>query len=188
MLSSSPTLFASGLTPQGLVFDKAGNLYEADAGSGNIYEFTNANGTLSTNKTILASGLKNPWGLTFNNAGDLLVANCLYDETQEGYITEISPTGTQTNYATVESPNELALNTAGDLFVTSGNYGRRGIVVITADGTPKYLGSGFGNPVGLAFYPAPQLLAGRYQWHLSSDCFQSILLLFDHHPSFNRHG
>ena len=39
--SGSVSIFASGLdSPEGLAFDNAGNLYEADNSSYNIYEFT----------------------------------------------------------------------------------------------------------------------------------------------------
>src|SRR6266581_4622974 len=57
--------FASGLTPRGLAFNSAGNLFEGD-GSGNIFEFT-PGGTRST----FASGLNLPYGLAFNSAGNL---------------------------------------------------------------------------------------------------------------------
>ena len=53
--------FASGLIwPAELAFDSAGDLFEADGGSGNIYEFT-PDGAQST----FASGLDNPVGLAF---------------------------------------------------------------------------------------------------------------------------
>ena len=60
-LSSSPVIFASGLDePYGLAFNSAGNLFEADYGSGNIYEYT-PGGARST----FASGLNGPYGLAF---------------------------------------------------------------------------------------------------------------------------
>jgi hypothetical protein len=46
--------------PVGLAFDSAGNLFEAEANSGNIYEFT-PGGAQST----FASGLNRPVGLAF---------------------------------------------------------------------------------------------------------------------------
>jgi glucose/arabinose dehydrogenase len=59
--------FASGLNgPEGLAVDSAGDLFEADHGSGKIYEFT-PGGTRST----FASGLSGPCALAFNSAGDL---------------------------------------------------------------------------------------------------------------------
>jgi glucose/arabinose dehydrogenase len=48
----------------------AGNLFEADWGSDNIYEFTTG-GTQS----IFASGLDGPTGLAFDSAGNLFEAD-----------------------------------------------------------------------------------------------------------------
>lgn len=56
--------FASGLSPPfGLAFDVVGNLFEADFGSGTIFEFT-PNGMKST----FVSGLKQPISLAFEPA------------------------------------------------------------------------------------------------------------------------
>jgi glucose/arabinose dehydrogenase len=55
------SIFASGLNnPLGLAFDSAGDLFEADYGSGNIYEYTPGGA-----QTTFASGLSNPAGLAF---------------------------------------------------------------------------------------------------------------------------
>ena len=63
--------FASGLNePEGLAFNSAGDLFEADLLGGNIYEFT-PGGVRST----FASGLNQPLGMAFNSAGNLFVAN-----------------------------------------------------------------------------------------------------------------
>jgi hypothetical protein len=53
----------------GLAFNSAGDLFVA--AGGNIYEFTNNNGTLSTNITTFASGLDSPFGLAFDGSGNL---------------------------------------------------------------------------------------------------------------------
>ena len=73
----------------GLAFDSAGNLFEADVNSGNIYEFT-PDGTRST----FASGLNGPFGLAFDSAGNLFEA----DEVS-GNIYEFTPGGTRSTFA-----------------------------------------------------------------------------------------
>ena len=56
--------------PEGLAFESAGNLFEADSGSGNIYEFTNG---VAAEQGAFASGLISG-GLAFDSAGNLFVA------------------------------------------------------------------------------------------------------------------
>ena len=108
------TNFASGLsTPDGLAFNSAGDLFEADNATGNIYEFT-PGGARST----FASGLVYPTGLTFNSAGDLFVRN--------GHsIIEVTPTGAQSTVATGFGTAEgLAFQPVPDLaaIVTNGVF------------------------------------------------------------------
>ena len=80
----SQSTFASGLSPYGLAFDSAGDLFVASIGSGNIYEFTNG---VATEMSTFASGLPYPIALAFNSAGNLLVT------TYYGNIFEITPGG-----------------------------------------------------------------------------------------------
>jgi hypothetical protein len=55
------SVFAFGLAePTGLVFNSAGDLFESDTGSGNIYKFS-SDGT----RSVFASGLNGPFGLVF---------------------------------------------------------------------------------------------------------------------------
>jgi hypothetical protein len=102
------TTFASGAgNPNGLVFDSAGNLFEADH-MGNIYEFT-PGGVRST----FASGLNQPAGLAFDTTGNLFVAG----GNQSGYIYTFTPGGVRSTFTTaVNNPVELAFDNAGNLF------------------------------------------------------------------------
>ena len=79
-----------------MAFNSAGDLFEADFGTGNIYEFT-PSGTRST----FASGL-NPYGLAFNSAGDLFVAD------GGGNIYEFTPGGVKSTFAYEVQPEGLA--------------------------------------------------------------------------------
>ena len=56
VLSSTPITIASG-NVAGLTCDPSGNLYEVDGDTGNVYEFANNNGTISSSPTLYAGGL-----------------------------------------------------------------------------------------------------------------------------------
>lgn len=61
--SGVQSTFATGMTsPNKLAIDNAGNLFESDEGSGNIYEFTPGGA-----KSTFASGLSGPEGLAFQS-------------------------------------------------------------------------------------------------------------------------
>ncbi len=63
-VSTNPVVFAKGLSPVGLAFDRAGSLYEADLG-GVINKFLFSNGTLSTNPVAIVTNLSAPAYLAF---------------------------------------------------------------------------------------------------------------------------
>src|SRR5215468_1286811 len=88
--NGTKTTFASGLgNPEGLAFDSAGNLFEADFGSDKIFKFT-PNGI----KTTFASGLKAPVGLAFDSSGNLYEADAL-----SGTIFKFTPAGIKSTFA-----------------------------------------------------------------------------------------
>ena len=66
----------------------AGNLFEADFGSGSIYEFT-PSGT----RSLFASGLDGPIDLAFGSGGNLFVADYYSDN-----IYEFTPSGTRSTF------------------------------------------------------------------------------------------
>jgi glucose/arabinose dehydrogenase len=125
---------------------QAQNLFEADNGSGNVYEFT-PGGARST----FASGFAGLTALAFNSAGDLFVADA-----GSGDIYKFTPNGTRTIFASgLAEPTALAFNSAGDLFAT--DQSSRSIYEFTPDGTRTTFASGLGSPVGLAFNSAGEL-------------------------------
>src|SRR5208282_3144600 len=118
---------------------QAQNLFVADAGSGNIYEFTPGGA-----QSRFASGLVYPTGLAFNSAGDLFEAD-LYS----GNIYEFTPGGVRSTFATgLDYPQGLAFNSAGDLFAA--DLGSGNIYEFTPGGAQSTFASGLG-PTGLAF-------------------------------------
>jgi sugar lactone lactonase YvrE len=93
----------------------AQNLFEADYGSGNIYEFTPGGA-----KSTFASGLGYPEAVAFNNVGDLFVSNEGKLALGFGYVAKITPDGTQSIIATgLIYPHKLAFDKAGNLFVAT---------------------------------------------------------------------
>jgi sugar lactone lactonase YvrE len=142
--SGSKSTFATGLDdPNGIAF-KNSDLFEADTGSGKIYEIPAVG--IHPQKTTYASGLSSPFGLAFNNAGDLFVSagNSIYEYTG----------GTKSTFASgLDGPTAMAFNAAGNLFVgsTSGN-----IYEFTPDGTESVFETGVGDVLGLAIDPAPE--------------------------------
>jgi sugar lactone lactonase YvrE len=78
---------------------QAQNLFEADYGSGHIYEFT-PGGVQST----FASGLSTPFGLAFDSAGNLFEA-----DRGSGNIYEFTPGGVRSTFASgLSGPDYLA--------------------------------------------------------------------------------
>ena len=127
------------------------NLFEADFGSGNIYEFL-TNGTKST----FASNLSGPIGLACNNAGDLFEADF-----GSGNIYEFTPYGTKSTFASgLNLPWGLAVNSASNLFEADFETGR--IFEFTPNGTKSTFASGLANPAGLAFNSAGILFEADY--------------------------
>lgn len=106
--------FASDPLVAGLAFDKSGNLFVADDGSGAVYKFTPAGV-----RTTFASGLPTlpaRVGLAFDSAGNLFVAAGVT-------IYKFTPTGARTTFATVRlGANGLAFDRAGNLFVAAGVF------------------------------------------------------------------
>jgi len=114
--------------------------------SGGIFKFS-PNGVQSS----IASGLRLPYGLAFDSAGDLFAVIA-----RNGEIIKIAPNGDQSTIATgLNDPTGLAVNSAGDLFVAVSQNGT--IVKISPKGVQSTFASGLNRPDGLAFDRAGNL-------------------------------
>jgi sugar lactone lactonase YvrE len=144
--------FYSGVDAQGLAFNSAGNLFQADYRTGNIYEYTTG-GVQST----FATGLPNPIMLAFNKVGNLFVS-AGYGNGQ-GFIDEITTGGVTNLFAAgLSFPNGLAFNNAGNLFVSSQTSGT--IYEYTPGGVQStFITLPAGSINGLAFDSAGDLFA-----------------------------
>ncbi len=148
--SGPQSTFATGLTPNSIAFNSAGDLYAVNKFAGDVYEYAPGGGS----PTLIAQGLNNPEGLAVNSAGDLFVA------TQDNFIYEFAPGGgTPTVFASASSglnvPYALAFNSAGDLFVgnLAGDVNGAGFIQEfgPGGGTPTLFASGLNTPGSLAF-------------------------------------
>ncbi len=146
--------FATGLGAiSALAFNAAGDLFVTNGSSvpPPIYEVT-PSGSVSTFATA-SSGLGA--GLAFNASGEL------YYATYEGYIYSVKPNSTTylANIPANTAPGDaLAVNSSGDLFVSSGNVDSGGTVTqfvyeVTPSGSVKQFANVPG-AAGLAFQPA----------------------------------
>jgi len=118
-----------------------------DSSGGKIVKFT-WDGVRST----FASGLTAPDGLTFDNIGNLFVAD-------SGSIIRFTPSGARSIFATgLNFPIDLAFDSAGNLFVA--DYGSGNIYKFTPDGARTTFAS-LNLPEGLAFDMAGNLFAGE---------------------------
>jgi hypothetical protein len=96
---------------------------------------------------------ENSAGVAFNSAGNLFIANL------NGTITEVTPNGAQSTFASgLDDPEALAFNSTGNLFVA--NEEANNIIEITPSGTESVYASGITSPLSLAFDRADNLLVG----------------------------
>ena len=112
-------------------------------------------------QSTFASGVDHPFGLAFNSAGNLFVADAATDN-----IYEFTPGGVQSTFASGYfggSLEGLAFNSAGDLFVLAGrSVGSSSIYEFTPGGVQSTFASGLDHycPIGLAFNSAGDLFVG----------------------------
>jgi sugar lactone lactonase YvrE len=126
------SVFASGLyQPVALAFDRRGNLFVADSGSGippmesTIFKFT-PDGSKSSFADL---GLTVPLGMAFDGAGNLFVSSS-HD------ILKFTPDGTQSTFASdVDGVWALAFDKLGNLYAANNASGANSIMKFAPDGS-----------------------------------------------------
>jgi DNA-binding beta-propeller fold protein YncE len=143
--------FASGLSNPILAFDRVGDLFAADRGSGNIYKFNRAG-----IRTTFATGFT-PWstrGIAFNSSGDFFVA-----DSESRSIYEFTSRGVRSTFAAgLYDLTSLAFDAGGNLFL--GDNSRYGIYKYTPSGVESWFAAPRNGARSLAFDSSGTLFVG----------------------------
>jgi len=147
----SVSAFASGLNePNGMAFDRSGNLYVTNGNGGTVAKVTPA-GTVST----FASGLDNPVGLAIDTNGNLYAADY-----EENTIYKITPGAQVSTFVSrLSEPVGLVFDPSGNLYVANNALGS--ISKITPAGNVSTFASGFSGINGLACDSSGNLYASN---------------------------
>lgn len=163
--------------PTGMAFDASNNLYFSDYGNVVIREINGGTGVIDTVPGSVAAGFSEPLAVSFDINGNLLVADLenikIYDASSGSFSelvgsgsgcaaqTDSEGDGCPASDAAVGKPLGIALDSAGDIFISDAETenirvidGTSGIITVAAgNGTAGY--SGDGGPALDAEFNAP---------------------------------
>jgi TonB family protein len=161
------------LFPSGVAVDSAGNLYIADSVNQRIRKVTPAgaitpvagngtNGFSGDGGQATSAQLSSPRGVAVDSAGNLYIAdtnnNCIRKVTRDGVITTVAGIGTKgysgdggkATSAQLSNPNDVAVDSAGNLFIA--DSGNRRIRKVNPDGVITSV-AGIGTEIGRKIVP-----------------------------------
>ena len=173
---NGPATAANLDSPAGLALDASGNLYIADTHNHRIRKVSAAAGTISTIAGTGTAGFSGdsgqattaeldlPTALTLDSAGNIYVADTNNHRVRRvdagtGVITTIAGDGVeafagdngQATAASIDSPNGLALDTSGNLYIADTHNGRVRKVSAATGMISTVAGAGFAGGNVLAF-------------------------------------
>ena len=153
--------------PDGMTFDKEGNLYVANWGYGDGEKIIKISpeGIAS----IYLTGLSAPDGLVFDNDNNLYISNFA-----SGIINKVNSEGVVSEYASgLNNPSSLIFDDSGNLYVSNhGNGSGTTISKISPDGILSTFASGFDAPLGLVFDKVGNLYVSNYNSGIIHIVFQ----------------
>ncbi|HEY0308885.1 MAG TPA: Ig-like domain repeat protein [Acidobacteriaceae bacterium] len=146
--STTPAAVASGLAaPAGMAFDSGGNLYLADSGNHRVLKFPNWGSFPNTTiGSAVATGsiiLQTPAAVAVNADNTIYIA-----DSGLGAVISVNSSGIATLLSSVIGPTGLALDAAGNLYI-SGTNGVSVIYAGTSNAVPLY-DVNLSNPSGIA--------------------------------------
>ena len=149
--AASTFVSSFGDQPEGVVFDRATNMYVAGSAGGNIYKVTPA-GIVTT----FASGMSDVHGLAFDSAGNLFASDF-----NANVIYKFTPAGVKTTFATgLSNPKGLVFDKTGNLYVANYNAGNVYEYAPSGVRTTFASGLGAGGPSDMAFDAGGNLFVG----------------------------
>jgi len=144
------SVLAAGILAS-VAYGAAGDLYEADFGSGDVFRFAPTGA-----KTTFSNGLGNPAGLAFDAEGNLFVA-----DNRGNSIIKITPAGAKTTFAAaLSAPFGLAFDASGNLYEADEGSGR--VFKFTPTGAKTTFATGLSSPAGLAFDHSGNLFVSNF--------------------------
>jgi hypothetical protein len=145
--------FGTGYTsPDGIVFDAAGNAYIVDTGAGNVYKITTGG-----IKTTIVTGLSGPLGIGIDASGNLYVTNTNSNQVKKyTYNTWVNSLTITTSIST---PSDVRVDASGNIYVL--NYGSNNVTKYSSAGVYSgVFASGFNRPYALAISSTGNVYVG----------------------------
>src|SRR4029077_4327937 len=164
--NGTTTTFAMNITPAGIAFDAAGNLFAIDTATNSIFKYTPPSGTRTT---FAGPGIAGMNWLAFDQAGNLFVTITGNGNAGGGSIAKFTPNGVMSTFFPAQPgglwlPQGLAFDGLGNLY--EADLGSGSVFKFAPNGTKTtFNNSPLTAPKSLAFDPSGVLYVGEFGSH-----------------------